>query len=107
MPPKAKTTEPNQNTLIVDFIGTDIVITDTHNGVDTTYTFPTNTLFNVDPENPVVVLKKMFARPNTEVLQIISNVKRVIFASQLFPCQKSNLLKSEYWLIAKSAYEAA
>jgi len=50
MPPKAT----SQSTLVADFIGENIVITDTHNGVKTTYEIPINSLFNVDPENPVV-----------------------------------------------------
>jgi hypothetical protein len=50
MPPKAT----SQPTLVADFVGENIVITDTHDGVVTEYTFPINSLFNVDPENPVV-----------------------------------------------------
>lgn len=50
MPPKAT----SQSTLVADFVGENIVITDTHDGVVTEYTFPINSLFNVDPENPVV-----------------------------------------------------
>ena len=51
MPPKAT----SQPTLVADFDGIEnIIITDTHNGEVTRYTFPINSLFNVDPENPVV-----------------------------------------------------
>ena len=52
-------------------------------------------------------MKKTLERPKTEVFVIISRVKRVSLATQLFPCQKSRRLRSEYWLIAKSANEAA
>lgn len=59
------------------------------------------------PENSVVVFQKTFARPKTDVLQITNSVNSVILATQLLPCQNINLLRSEYWLIAKSEKEAA
>lgn len=51
MPSKAT----SQSTLVAHFDGKEnIIITDTHNGEDTTYIYPINSLFNVDPEKPVV-----------------------------------------------------
>ena len=51
MPPKAT----SQPTLVADFDGTNIVITDTDkDGKITEYKLPIDSLFNVDPENPVV-----------------------------------------------------
>jgi len=51
MPPKAT----SQPTLVADFDGIEnIIITDTYNDKVTRYTFPINSLFDVDPENPVV-----------------------------------------------------
>jgi len=47
-------------------------------------------------ENAAVVLNKKFDNPNIEVFAMTNRVNKVILATQLLPCQKINLRRSEY-----------